>query len=56
MDSQAQAWHGELNRLLARLSAVRVASDIESMDLSEQRGVYCPLRRLLGEAQRGGDE
>lgn len=50
------AWMDELNRLLARMAAVGLAPDIDSMDLSERRGVYCVLRRFLGGAQRGGNE
>lgn len=47
MANQVQAWQDELSRLLARLSAVGLAPDIDAMDTNERWGVYCVLRRLL---------
>lgn len=49
-------WMDELNRLLARMAAIGLAPDIDSMNLNEQWGVYCVLRRLLDGSQRGGNE
>lgn len=60
MSSQVLTWQDELSRLLARMKAVGLAPDIDSMDLSEQRAAYCVLRRLMqGRSTnnlRGGDE
>lgn len=49
-------WLEELNRLLVRFSGMGIARDTYSMTLTELWAIYCGLRRLMGETQRGWNE
>jgi hypothetical protein len=49
MDSETGA--NGLKRLMERMTAAGVVPDINQFDLSEQRAVYCVLRRRLSTQQ-----
>lgn len=49
-------WLEDLNRLLARFSAAGICPDTYEMNLAQLWGVYCGLRRLMGETKRGWNE
>ena len=55
-----QAWVQDLNRLVARFSPLGLCADTSDMEITQQWGVYCSLRRLLGcrhaEPVVGGDD
>lgn len=42
-------WREDLNRLLARFSAVGACPDVDEADLTRLWAVYCGLRRLVGQ-------